>query len=117
MLYHKDIGMPELAKQFHGKKFDLSFSHHAKMAAINDRYGVINKPPFSLTVTADNLIELELNSAMRPVKLVVRLDYDKEFDIVLAIIPDFNRALVKTMWLNRKTDNHFTLNHAAYQKP
>lgn len=117
MLYHKELGFGKLADNLYGKSFRLNYSHHSKLAAVNDRYGPIEKPPFNLTITKDNLIEIETNSFGGVVKAVVRLSYDTTRDIALAVIPDFNVATVKSIWANLKNDTHFTLDKSKYNKP
>ncbi len=112
MLYHKDIFLPAIAANLYGRKYRLQYSGHAKQACLNDRYGLIDKPPFNITITKDNLIEIELNENKLINKVVVRVPYDERFDVAVAIIPDFDIATVKTIW---KNDKHFTLNRAAYK--
>ena len=117
MLYHKELGFGKLADNLYGKSFRLNYSGHAKRSCLEDRYGIISKPPFQATITKENLIELETNQFGGPVKAVIRLPYDSKFDVVLAIIPDFNVATVKTLWLNESNDSHFTLDKSKYNKP
>lgn len=115
-LYHKEIGLPPIVKNLINRQFKLCYSPHAKHACINDRYGIINKPPFNLILNENNIIEAELNELGGIVKIVVRLPYDVRFDIALAIIPDFDIAIVKTVWLNEKNDGHKTLDKNNYEK-
>lgn len=120
MLYHKEIFLPATATALHGKVVELSYTHHAKLALVNDRYfnqtDSSFRPPFIFEINKDNLIEIETNTAGRIVKYVVRLPYDSKFDIALALIPDLSRAVVKTVWLNDRTDTHNSLNKELYAK-
>ena len=43
-------------------------------------------------------------------KAVYRVEYDNENDICLVI----RKGIVKTAWINKKTDNHFTLDKSKY---
>jgi hypothetical protein len=117
MLFHKEIGLPKIAETLYGRKFCLTYSRHAQLQAVEDRYGVIDKPPFNLEVTKDNLIELETDKSNSITKVVVRLPYDKTRDVVVAFIPDYDLALVKTIWANLNSDKHFTLRKELYDKP
>ncbi len=115
-LYHSELGLPENTKSYFGRKFKLNYSNHAKQAAISDRYGVISKPPFSIEITKDNIIEVETDENKVIRKLVIRIPYDGQTDLALAIIPDYSQALVKSCWLNKKSDAHSTLRTELYQK-
>ncbi len=110
MLYHKDIGLPDCAKKLYGKSFRLVYSEHAKRACVTDKYGYIMKPPFEVTVTPENLIEVE-SDLLQVAKFVIRQKYDSKFDVVLAISADL---VVKTIWLNESNDLHFTLDTKKY---
>ena len=83
MIYNIQTGLPKSAEIWFGRKLRLLYSNHAKFACLNDKYGVIYKPPFVIEVTSGNLIEVELiNGSI--VKLVIRLAYDEKFDVTLA---------------------------------
>jgi hypothetical protein len=113
MLYHRDIGLPKDAvKALYGRTINLSYSHHAKLACIHDKYGIINHPPFTIQIKEDNIIELEIKEN-KIEKLLIRLDYDTDFDILIVFVPD--TGIVKTVWLNEKSDKHFTLKKELYQ--
>lgn len=53
--------------------------------------------------------EVETNNGLVD-KCVVRCEYDDNFDISIVFIKD----KIKTAWLNRKDDNHKTLNKEKY---
>jgi hypothetical protein len=113
-LYHKEIFLPMSVSHLFGRKYKLNYSRHAKLACVQERYGVINNPPFELEITKDNLIEVEIEGNVLIHKVVIRLPYDKDKDIALAIIPDGEFATVKSLWANLKTDKHFTLQKELY---
>ena len=133
-LYHQALGFPAGLLDTVCKSFDCSVSvdSHARRALVDDRYlseavadgreehpGRFNAPdllPKSLTVDKGQVIELEVVGG-KVVKAVVRQPATKGFDIVLAFIPEALCARIKTLWLNRKSDQHKTLNAAAYRKP
>ena len=117
-LYHKDIGLPALVVDQIRAMGDLhlSYSTHAMQACLNDRYGVISRPPMIVNPHALGAVEVEVRDGI-VVKVVVRLSYDDIFDLVMAIAVDQGRAVVKTVWLNHRNDLHRTLDHSKYCKP
>lgn len=106
-------GIPaQLLKSIVGLPVKLSYSKHALRAALNDRNGRVASAPSSIVFTPGNVVEVEAEpSATSPCKVVVRLPQDSRTDLVLVIIPEFGVlcGFVKTLWLNRKSDNHSTL--------
>lgn len=115
MLYHKDVYIPEDIKYKLNalSPVQLIYSRHAILAAQDDKYlsqGI--KLVKEITFTYKNVIELELTAA-GIVKLVVRLSYNKDLDITYVI---GKGGLVRTVWLNLKTDLHKTLDHTKYTK-
>ena len=46
-------------------------------------------------------------------KAVVRTSYNEEYDVSIV----FAKDKVKTAWLNRKNDRHFTLDYKKYYNP
>lgn len=114
-LYHKDIYLPEKAVELATGVYVLSLTNHAIGACRNDKYGDII-PPTHLRVDKRNIIELEVNIYGQPTKVVCRLPYDSRNDIciVAAMEPRCLSVRCKTLWLNRKTDCHFTLDKSRY---
>jgi hypothetical protein len=112
-LYHSQIGLPKNVEWFFGRSYLLTYSRHAQLSCLNDRYGVIRKPPFQAQVTRENIIEVETQGNLI-IKIVIRVSYDERFDVVIALIPDFDIATVKTIWLNEKNDFHKTLDKSKY---
>lgn len=102
--------MPKINTKF--GVIDLNYSNHALQAANNDRYGNIDLPD-SVDTNKAKLIELEVVNNRYLSKIVYRMEYDSEYDICIVIIPE--RWFVKTVWLNRKSDKHRTLDRSKYQ--
>lgn len=114
MLFHREVFWPaNQLTRWQGKQINFSFSRHALLACLNDRYGGII-PPKSIVFDANKAFELEINGG-RVEKIVVRLGYNATHDISISFIPDGDGAgLVKTVWLNDKGDGHGTLNRKLY---
>lgn len=113
-LYHRELGLPKQTEFLFGKTYKLRYSNHAKQACLNDRYGMIT-PPFTAEITRENLIEVELNG-QAIVKAVIRIPYNDKNDLVIVLMPDFDMAFVKTVWLNDRADNHKTLKTHLYSR-
>ena len=94
------------------RMFRCLLTRHAQQACFTDRYGKI-VPPTSIIHSADNIVEIEVENNS-PIKVVVRLPYDTQRDVIIAFIPDFDTAIVKTCWFNLKTDQHRTLDTSRY---
>jgi hypothetical protein len=112
-LYHYQLGIPREFRTDFGQLF-LDYSFHARKAAKTDRYGEISLPEV-LDTSAAMVIEVEGGLYDEETKVVYRLPHDDEFDLVMAVIPQ--RAFVKTVWLNRKSDGHGTLDESKYCRP
>jgi hypothetical protein len=121
-LYHRDIGFPQMV--IPTGRYNCEYSQHALEAAHDDRYGQVDLPDF-IDVMQKNIIEIEVSSDTgyreeehKIVKMVVRVPYDEEKDLVLAFIPHgADTAIVKTMWFNTKGDSHRTLDRYRYTNP
>jgi len=116
MLYHFQVGFPKGVEnnlKKIGKISNVEYLFHAKKAAMNDRYGIIDLPK-TLNLSTSKIIEVEvLNN--RVTKIVFRTHYDVKFDLVVVMnLPDLS---VRTVWLNSKTDKHRTLDRSKYDKP
>ena len=109
-LYHFQVYMPNLPLKF-GKQ-RLSYSNHAINASRDDRYGDIQLPTFIDTNTA-KVIEVEIVQDRFLSKVVYRVSYNETHDLIIVVIPE--RWLVKTVWLNAKSDKHQTLNRGRYE--
>lgn len=111
-LYHFEIGFPRNLNVRFGT-LRLRYSHHARQAALNDRYGDIDLPEALNTNTA-KVIEVEVIGD-RVEKVLYRVSYNDDFDLLVAVMP--RDSFVKTVWLNRRNDGHKTLNAAKYNRP
>jgi len=113
-LYHRDIGFPPAVETLFGKTLTFRFTRHALYACLNDRYGKI-MPPSSVRIEPGQIIEAETDE-VAVYKIVLRIPYDEKFDLCIALMPFFTGdSLVKTCWLNRVSDRHFTLDKSKYQ--
>lgn len=105
------------------KSFDLNlkWSKHARLAAVNDRYGVLppNYYPRHFRFASDvTLVEAEVNEVGTVTKFVYRQSCDGRVDLVLVILRDGpHDAIVKTCWLNKSDDTHQTLDLTKFSKP
>ena len=109
-LYHSQIYMPKV--ELPTVDVVLNYTHHAIQAAKTDRNGKIELPE-TINFQFCKLVELEVVDN-RPFKVVVRMHHDSKCDLVLIILLDGYR--VKTDWLNRKNDNHRTLDASKYRR-
>lgn len=113
-LYHKEIGFPDGIRMPAGFNpvVRLSYSGHAQAEA-NDRYGQL-KLPSVIDVRKADVVEMGV-TGKTVTKIVARMPYDNEKDIVIVFLPDSGR--VKTVWANLKTDKHKTLDRSKYSDP
>jgi len=105
-LYHRDVHLPFTLSW----AAMLNYSRHARHEATRDRYGALSLPR-TLSTTEAEVIEVEVQDG-KPFKAVMRKAYDDTRDIVLVVILD--RAFVKTVWCNLRTDAHNTLDTSKY---
>lgn len=109
-LYHADINMPANFQRpiFQGL---LSYTGHARRAAQEDRYGVIELP-LRFEPGKARCIETEVNPLNNEVlKQVWRQQLDDRRDLLLVITPSGH---VKTVWANLRSDKHRTLDKTKY---
>jgi hypothetical protein len=112
-LYHFKLGLPADARTRFGM-LNLSYTGHAIFAAANDLFGAISLPIRLDTRTAE-VIEVETGPLGVTVKVVYRISHCSKYDLCLAVIPQ--SGVVKTVWLNSKTDTHKTLQEWRYSRP
>jgi hypothetical protein len=111
--FHRRIGFPVTPPTIRIHVPD-SMVPHAKNEAKNDRYGKIS-PPKNFTATPQNIFEIAYDPSDGQVKKVVARDeYDDDHDITCVII---DGSKVITVWLNKKSDTHSTLNTGRYEQP
>lgn len=111
MLFHPEVYWPEWVTVPTHRVF-LNWSRHADSARKNDRFGQIPAIQ-SVTLGRFKVVEIEVQNR-RVIKWVFRGQLSGELDIVLVLIPQPGRWLVKTVWLNEKTDTHRTLDKKRY---
>jgi ABC-type microcin C transport system permease subunit YejB len=110
-LYHKEIYLPKALYQFCPVgEHVVEYSNHAIQSAKSDRYGIITLNT-TLELRKEYIIEVETENN-RVSKVLYRMPYNNQFDVMIALIP--NTFLVKTCWLNCKSDKHFTLDKLRY---
>lgn len=110
-LYHCTLGFPAKLR-FPSGKVDLRYSKHAIAASLDDRYGRFNLP-HSLDLSQVEIIEAEtVNGALN--KVLVRMPLDEVRDLCVVIMP--RDGLVKTVWINERSDKHSTLDESKYIK-
>lgn len=110
-LYHTDKGIPEaILSKLPTQKFQVRYSYHAQEARMTDRYGVAPELKV-IDPQACSIIEVETIEG-RIEKVVYRTSATTDLDICLAVL--INKALVKTVWMNRKNDTHKTLDLSKY---
>ena len=110
--YHTELGFPKNVDLPSGT-FNLSYSYHAKNASYDDRYGQMNLPN-TLNVDGAKLIEIEVEGN-EVVKGVYRTSYNTDLDLIIVMIPQ--TSFVKTVWFNKTTDVHKTLQAWKYDRP
>lgn len=118
--YHRDLpgGIPEKALwTFVGDRLLLSYSRHAMLAAIDDRYShrASWQAPRELFLRVEQIVEATLENGAA-VKAVVRVNLDATRDLVLVLQqPDeHGRVFVRTLWINDREDRHSTLDRKNY---
>lgn len=122
-LYHREIGFPKnwidlLPRNFSPFDVKLKYGSHAREEAFSDRYGSIQLPQYlSLKGGGIELFELEIKDGVVVnvvVKMGVRVNHDALNDIVVIFQP--RDGFVRTVWLNRKSDSHKTLDASKYRR-
>ncbi len=109
-LYHREIFMPAGVRNLAGVTLALTPSHHARGAALYDRYGALTIPA-QITFDGKDVVEAEFEAG-KLVKVVVRLSYDDTRDAIYVCKTD---GFLKTVWFNLKSDKHKTLKKHLYK--
>ena len=115
MLYHCEVGFPADMRLPSGT-FQLCYGNHAQREAKKDKVPFWQLP-HSLDTRKATVIEVETNADGKPHKVVYRVKFYSEHDLILVVIVDRFPAFVKTLWLNGTTDTHATLNRSKYDRP
>lgn len=106
-VYHVDVYMPEDIEEpeaGHALRYTVHAEHEAKKDHVEQR--------LPLFLPAFTLIEVT-TFAGQVVNWVVRTPVTEHKDLVLVILRDYT---VKTVWVNRKDDNHATLRTERYAR-
>jgi hypothetical protein len=99
---------------------ELVWSRHAKLEAVNDKYGVLPSLayPRCFSLRGWELVEVEVNPLGNVVKFVVRRQADEHRSLVLVILRDGpHEGIVKTCWTNLTDDQHETLDKSKFSEP
>lgn len=115
-LWHVDKRLPDGFKWVPRGQRYLAWSKHAERARETDRHGIIPKTK-TVDLTGTKIIEVETDDSTGKVsKVVFRKNHNRDLDIVYVCIPipAKNVWFVKTVWFNRATDNHRTLDLSRY---
>ena len=112
-LYHRDIYLPRVWQDFPSRDFDVIASSHAIHAAEDDNIHL----PNTVNISGHNIIEVESYKDTTEVKIVVRLSYNAGYDLIVVVFFGKAGAMLKTVWLNSKSDLHRTLDESKYYSP
>ena len=129
-LYHIEVYMPnKLIEQVNHLKEvleDYNYSYHLRLQMEDEtdkKHYIKDEKDFVLALdrTKDkNYLPFEVETyengeTVLVTKYVVRVPYDDKRDITFVIAPKGNhQCVIKTAWLNYKTDKHFTLDRNRY---
>ena len=110
MRYHKDLGFPKTIVLPTNQLY-LIYSKHATV-----RYGE-NALSFKLKkikIKLEDIIEIRTKDNITCSSILIRRKHDRNRDIVLSLKISAKKAVVITLWVNNKGDNHKTLNKNLY---
>jgi hypothetical protein len=115
MLFHSEVYLPtNLTRKLPCGQFSLTYSAHARKAALSDRYGIVRLLPY-LDTSRATVIEVEVSPDWRPIKILYRVPVKPGLDACYAVVPNRNGAwFVKTVWYNEQSDRHATLDKSRY---
>ena len=103
--YNKAVYLPEM--KWKDVDYQLRYSPHSQEQM---EVKEIESAPNFINLTQVELVEMEVAYG-KPFKVVVRQPYDGEFDIVHVIL--LKGLIVKTVWLNSRSDKHRTLKNKS----
>lgn len=112
MLYHREIGFPEITLP--SGVFKLRYSGHARNEARKETLE-LGLPP-TLDTTCSVPVEIEVIKS-KVIKVVYRLDYYGQKDLIIVASVVEYPWVVKTVWINYKNDKHSTLKRGRYVQP
>lgn len=107
-LYHVDVGLPKLT---FGAVLGLVPSQHALFRAAELR---IPEVPRMFSPASSKVIEVEIRAG-KVVKLLARKTLDETRDLCYVFLTE--TKLVKTVWINQKSDTHTTLDRTRFVRP
>lgn len=115
ILYHREKGFPENLRLPRGFRpvMHLRYSAHAKDESKLDRYGKLTLPDV-VDVRKGDIFEIGvINGTVT--KMAVRFPYNDELDLTIVLNPA--DGFVRTVWANRKSDKHRSLDLSKYAEP
>lgn len=119
MIFHRDIGFPTNYRRPVGR-YALVITKHARRQSeargitlsshLDMRYANVIEVGFKDGGVADDgsVRGYGINH------LLVRVAYDRTYDLVMAVKIEYGKWILKTVWLNEITDKHTTLDRAKY---
>lgn len=116
-IYHKTVGFPKDIV-IPNRIFNLGYTTHAQNRAKERVNGLMLLPTF-VRMTPENLIEIHTDDNKYIKKAVVKLHYDKKRDIILVMEIQYEKkkAVVITLYYNKKNHSFDTLDKTKYNKP
>lgn len=110
-LYHCEVGFPRWFKA-PTNTIRPRYGNHARFEAKVDLYGHIDLPK-TLDLSKMKVIEIGVEDG-RVAKILFRGPLDSTRDLCIVIQSD---GVVRTVWVNLKTDKHRTLDRTKYCIP
>lgn len=115
-IYHKDLGFPKNIRWPQGR-FKLQYSLHAIEEARTDKYGDFeSRLPKEIIMSDFQMVEAQILDGRLVKEMVLRRPLDTLYDMVVVIITGGLKWVVKTVYLNRRCDQHRTLDLLRYQR-
>lgn len=90
----------------------IVYTQHAKNASVTDHYGKVPLPSH-ISVLDEDVVEVTIENN-RMVKFVVRLPVYTNLSAVYVLRPIDNGLLCVTCWINKRDDNHSTLDKRKF---
>ncbi len=123
LVFHKDLGFPPGVRREHlAFRGPLKWSHHAQEESVKDRFGKIVQETEINTGDSSRWTPIEVKFRKKDgvlERMLVRSTPDERGNcacLVLAPQKDGSLAVV-TAWINKKNDQHRTLNQKNYDDP
>lgn len=108
MLYHRQVFWPVwIQEQLPKGLIKVRLGYHAQLKANERNIDVPNE----VDMNAGMVFEVDVDSEL---KFCIRLDYNFRYDLILVIQHRWDGYFIKTVWLNRKSDCHYTLQREKY---